>query len=57
MDQDKIVLISALSFDVEEFSQLPPLGRFRTKYNIEDKQIVLFLGRINWIKGLNFLVE
>ena len=57
VDQDKIVSIPALPFGIEEFSQLPPPGRFRSKYNIKDKQIVLFLGRIHWIKGLDFLVE
>ena len=57
VDKDKIVSIGALPFDIEEFSHLPPPGRFRSKYNIKDRQIVLFLGRIHWIKGLEFLVE
>ena len=56
INQDKIVLITP-PFPLEEFSQLPPLGRFRSKYDIKDKQILLFLGRIHWIKGLDFLVE
>jgi glycosyltransferase involved in cell wall biosynthesis len=56
VNQDKIVLISP-PFDTEEFSQLPPLGRFRDKYNIKEKHIIMFLGRIHWIKGIDFLVE
>ncbi len=56
INQDKIVLISP-AFPVEDFSQLPSLGLFRQKYNIKEKHIIMFLGRIHWIKGLDFLVE
>ena len=56
VNQDKIALITP-PFDIEEFSQLPSPGLFRQKYNIKEKHIVLFLGRIHWIKGLGFLVE
>jgi len=56
VDQDKIVLISP-PFSTEEFSQLPPPGIFRQKYGIEEKPIIMFLGRIHWIKGLDFLVK
>ena len=56
VNQDKIALIPP-PFPIEEFSQLPPLGLFRQKYNIKDKHIIMFLGRIHWIKGLGFLVE
>ncbi len=56
VNQGKIVLIPP-PFPIEEFSQLPPPGLFRGKFNIEDKRIIMFLGRIHWIKGLDFLVE
>jgi len=56
VNQDKIVLITP-QFAIEGFSQLPSSGLFRQKYNIKDKHIVLFLGRLHWIKGLDFLVE
>lgn len=56
VSQDKIVLISP-PFDTEEFSQLPPFGRFRDKYKIKEKHIIMFLGRIHWLKGIDFLVE
>jgi len=56
VNQNKIVLLTP-PFIVEDYSQLPPLGHFRDRYNIKDKRIILFLGRIHWIKGLDFLVE
>jgi glycosyltransferase involved in cell wall biosynthesis len=56
INQDKIVLITP-PFPVEEFSQLPLSGVFRRKYNIKEKHIILFLGRIHRIKGIDFLVE
>lgn len=56
VNQNKIVLIPP-PFSVEEFSHLPPPGIFRRKYNIKEEHIILFLGRINWIKGIDFLVE
>ncbi len=56
VEQKKIILLSP-PFDTEEFAQLPPPGRFRSKFGIREKRIVMFLGRINWVKGLDFLVE
>lgn len=56
VNYEKIVLITP-PFPVDEFSQLPPRGLFRNKYNIKQKHIVMFLGRVNWIKGIDFLVE
>ena len=54
--RDKIDVITP-PFDVEEFADLPASGLFREKYHITAKHIILFLGRIHWIKGLDFLVE
>ena len=56
VNEGKIVLITP-PFDIEEFSQLPSPGLFRREFNIKEKHITMFLGRINWIKGLDFLVE
>ncbi len=53
---NKIVIIHA-PFDIQEFENLPQRGIFRQKYNIKEKYIVLFIGRINKIKGLEFLVN
>jgi len=55
-NEDKIALIPP-PFDTEWFSKLPPPGLFRKKYDLPDKKIVMFLGRIHLIKGLSFLVE
>ena len=56
VNQDKIALIHP-PLDVDEFGQLPPPGLFRRKYNVKERYVILFLGRINWIKGIDFLVE
>ena len=53
---DKIVLIHP-PLDIEEFSKLPPRGLFRSKYSIKERYMILFLGRIHWVKGIDFLVE
>ena len=53
---DKIVLITP-PFPIEDFSQLPPASIFRRRYNIKEMHIILFLGRIHEIKGIDFLVE
>lgn len=54
--QDKIALISP-PFPTDEFADLPPRGLFRQKYGIGEKPVIMFLGRIHWIKGLDFLTE
>ena len=42
--------------DPDEFAVLPPKGRFRALHpEIGDRQIVLFLGRLNFKKGLDLL--
>ena len=44
-------------FDADEFKEKTPAGFFRKKFNIPaDKKIVLFLGRLNWKKGLDTLI-
>lgn len=56
VNSDNIVLITP-PFPVDDFSHLPLKGHFRSKYSIKENHIIMFLGRINWIKGLDFLVE
>ena len=56
INKDKIVLITP-PFATDEFSQLPSSGIFRRKYNIKEEHIILFLGRVHYIKGIDFLVE
>ena len=57
VEQGKIILLAPLPSDPEEFSQLPPSGNFRHKFGIKEKHILMFFGRIHWVKGLDFLVE
>jgi len=44
-------------YDTDGFSHLPGQGKFRSRFNITEKHIILFLGRIHEIKGLDFLVR
>lgn len=44
--------------DLSEYQRLPQKGQFRRKFNINNKEkIVLFLGRIHEIKGIDLLIE
>ncbi|MCJ7634054.1 glycosyltransferase [Candidatus Bathyarchaeota archaeon] len=55
--RDKISIIPN-AIDVADYDDLPSRGRFKSRYGIdEDKRIMLFLGRINWIKGLDILMN
>ena len=50
-------LIIPLGLDLKEYENLPPFGRFRKKYNLEGKRLILHFGRINFKKGLDILVK
>jgi len=55
--EEKIVIIPN-GIDLSEYADLPPKGCFREKFGIkEEEKIVLYLGRIHRIKGLDILVE
>lgn len=41
----------------EKYKILPPKGSFRKKHDLNDKKIILHLGRINFIKGLDILIK
>lgn len=56
IDEDKISLVSP-GYEIDSFSDLPALGQFRAKFGIKEKHIVLFLGRIHKVKGIDFLIE
>ena len=44
--------------ELKEFSLLPPKGKFSEKHpETIGKQIILFLGRLNWKKGLDLLSQ
>ncbi|MEO0242980.1 MAG: glycosyltransferase family 4 protein [candidate division WOR-3 bacterium] len=55
--EEKIAIIPN-GIDLSEYTNLPPKGSFKSKHNIpEDKKIILYLGRIHRIKGIDFLIK
>ena len=51
-------VVVPLGVDLSEFQELPAPGRFRERFpEIGGKEIILFLGRINFKKGLDLLVQ
>jgi glycosyltransferase involved in cell wall biosynthesis len=55
--RDKIEVVPN-GIDLSEFDDLPQEGEFRRKYSLGSHQrIILYLGRINRIKGLDLLVK
>jgi len=55
--EEKIEIIPN-GIDLSEYENLPPKGSFKKKFNIHDnKKIVLYLGRIHRIKGIDILVK
>ncbi|MDD5065511.1 MAG: glycosyltransferase [bacterium] len=56
VDDERIVLLPP-GFNTDEYKVLPAEGNFRKKFRITAKKLVMFFGRINHIKGVDFLVE
>ncbi|MEM3713421.1 MAG: glycosyltransferase [Nitrososphaeria archaeon] len=55
---DEKIAIIPNGIDLSEYTNLPPKGFFKNKYNIpEEKKIILYLGRINKTKGIDFLIK
>ncbi len=55
--EEKIAIIPN-GIDLSEYANLPPRGAFRKKFGIdENEKIVLYLGRIHRIKGLDILAR
>lgn len=42
---------------LSDFENLPHKGVFRARYGIGDRKLVLFFGRLHWIKGADLLVQ
>src|SRR4029453_8706951 len=52
------VLLRRNGLDLSEFQELPERGRFRAKLRLnEGTLLILFVGRLSFIKGLDLLVE
>jgi glycosyltransferase involved in cell wall biosynthesis len=43
--------------NADEYKTLPPRGRFASRWGLQDRRIILFLGRLHWIKGADVLIE
>lgn len=57
IDEDKIEIIPN-GIDLTEFRNLPKRGEFREKYGVKSgERMVLYLNRINKIKGIDLLVR
>lgn len=54
--KNKISIISN-GIDIATYNELPEKGIFKKKYNLLDKKIVLYLGKITPRKGLEILVQ
>lgn len=55
--EDKIEIVP-LGINLNEFNELPKQGKFKSKYGVEDNEkLIVFLGRIHEIKGLDLLVK
>jgi len=55
---DKEIVYVPNGINLDEFKKLPKKGEFRKKYKIkENEKIILYLGRIHEIKGLDLLVK
>jgi glycosyltransferase involved in cell wall biosynthesis len=55
ISEDKVAVLP-YGIDLDEFDNLPEKGEFRRKYGLDsDQKIILYLGRIHKIKGLDLL--
>lgn len=53
---EKITIVPN-GLDNDAFNNLPENGTFRTKTGLSNDYIILFLGRLNKIKGIDFLIK
>ena len=56
IDDDKIAIVRP-PFPIKDYKNLPKKGLFKIKYNLNKKHIILYFGRIHWIKGIDILIE
>ncbi|MCX5884659.1 MAG: glycosyltransferase [Proteobacteria bacterium] len=55
--EDKKIEVVPSGVDISQFHTLPPKGTFRKKYGLGDYPVILFLGRIHRIKGIDVLID
>ncbi|MBI5459244.1 glycosyltransferase [Methanobacterium sp.] len=57
VDEKKIVIVPN-GIDINQFKNLPSKGKFKDNYCIQkNERVILYLGRINKIKGIDLLVN
>ncbi len=56
ISQEKIAIVPN-GIDLSEYNDLPSKGVFRKKFGIDSEKLVLYLGRIHKIKGVDILVR
>jgi glycosyltransferase involved in cell wall biosynthesis len=57
IERDRIEVVPN-GIDLSEFANLPSRGEFRRRYHLSDNEnLVLYLGRIHMIKGLDILLK
>ena len=57
VEESKIEIVP-LGINPDEYDKLPEHGRFKDKYGLQNNEkIILFLGRIHKIKGLDLLIK
>ncbi len=54
--EDRIFLLPN-PIDAAYYRNLPNGGKFVDKWNLHGKRIILFLGRLHWIKGIDVLID
>jgi len=55
---ENIIEVIPNGIDLSELDELPEKGAFRRQYHIEaDQPVILFIGRVNRIKGTDMLLE
>lgn len=53
---EKVIVIPN-GIDLDSFMELPKKGTFRKKHNINQKHMILYLGRLHARKGIDFLIR
>jgi glycosyltransferase involved in cell wall biosynthesis len=56
INKNKIVIVPN-GIDVDAYKNLPTYGNFREKYGVKENHMILFLGRIHKMKGVDFLIK
>jgi glycosyltransferase involved in cell wall biosynthesis len=54
--EEQIIRINP-PLDIKPYETLPERGTFRKQYGFHDEKIIMYMGRMSYIKGLDFLVE